>query len=52
LSQAQLAERLGVTQQTYQRHEAQPLKMSTERLLTILQILNTDAMLRFKGKSE
>lgn len=49
LSQAQVAERLGVTQQTYQRHEAHPLKMSSERLLTILQILNTDLLVRFKA---
>lgn len=50
LSQAQVAAQLGVTQQTYQRHEAQPLKMSSERLLAILMILNTDLMFRFKGK--
>jgi HTH-type transcriptional regulator / antitoxin HipB len=50
LSQAQVAEQLGVTQQTYQRHEAQPLKMSSERLLTILAILNTDLLVRFKAE--
>lgn len=50
LSQAQVAEQLGVTQQTYQRHEAQPLKMSSERLLTILTILNTDLLVRFKAE--
>jgi len=50
MSQAQVAEQLGVTQQTYQRHEAQPLKMSSERLLAIVTILNTDLMFRFKGE--
>lgn len=50
LSQAQVAAQLGVTQQTYQRHEAQPLKMSSEKLLAILAILNTDLMFRFKGE--
>ena len=50
LSQTQVAEQLGVTQQTYQRHEAQPLKMSSERLLTILTILNTDLLVRFKAE--
>lgn len=50
LSQAQVAEQLGVTQQTYQRHEAQPMKMSSERLLTILTILNTDLLVRFKAE--
>jgi transcriptional regulator with XRE-family HTH domain len=46
LTQAQLAERLGVSQQSYAKLEADPTKASFERLFTILQILRVDLILR------
>lgn len=45
LTQAQVAERLGVSQQSYAKLEADPSKASFERLFTILQILRVDLVL-------
>jgi transcriptional regulator with XRE-family HTH domain len=45
LTQAQVAERLGVSQQSYAKLEADPSKASFERLFTILQILRVDLIL-------
>jgi transcriptional regulator with XRE-family HTH domain len=45
LTQAQLAARLGVSQQSYAKLEAAPEKASFDRLFTILQILRIDLVL-------
>jgi transcriptional regulator with XRE-family HTH domain len=45
LTQAQLAQRLGISQQSYAKLEADPTKASFERLFTILQILRVDFIL-------
>lgn len=45
LTQAQLAARLGVSQQSYAKLESAPEKASFERLFTILQILRIDLIL-------
>lgn len=45
LSQAQLAEKLGVSQQAYARIEANPAATSVERLFTILRLLGVSIAL-------
>lgn len=46
LTQAQLANRLGISQQSYAKLEAAPEKASFERLYTILQMLRVEVALR------
>jgi transcriptional regulator with XRE-family HTH domain len=46
LTQAQLAARLGISQQSYAKLEADPAKASFERLFTILQLLRVEVALR------
>jgi len=45
LSQAAIASRLGVTQQSYAKIEANPAATSVERLFTILRLLGTEIVL-------
>lgn len=45
LTQAQLAERLGVTQQTYARFEADPSTASVERLFRVMRVLGIELTL-------
>lgn len=45
LSQAEVAARLGVTQQSYARIEANPTATSVERLFTILRLLGGEIVL-------
>lgn len=45
LTQAQMAARLGVTQQTYARLEANPSRASIERIFKVLQALGVDLVL-------
>lgn len=45
LTQAALAERLGVTQQTYARFEADPTKASLDRLFRVMRILGIELTL-------
>ncbi|MGO4305498.1 helix-turn-helix domain-containing protein [Cupriavidus sp. RAF12] len=45
LTQAELAARLGVSQQTYARLEANPDRVSMARLLAVLQALEVDLQL-------
>lgn len=45
LSQAALASRLGVTQQSYAKIEANPATTSVERLFTILRLLGIEIVL-------
>ncbi|OZI20967.1 hypothetical protein CAL26_26320 [Bordetella genomosp. 9] len=46
LTQAQLAARLGISQQSYAKLEAAPAKASVERLFTVLQMLRVEVHLR------
>ena len=46
LTQAQLAERLGVVQQSYARMESQPAATSVSNLMKILGVLGVDLVLR------
>jgi transcriptional regulator with XRE-family HTH domain len=52
LTQAQLASRLGISQQSYAKLEAAPEKAGFERLFAILQILQVDLVLRPRGQDE
>ncbi|WP_297351222.1 helix-turn-helix transcriptional regulator [Paraburkholderia sp.] len=45
LTQAMLASRLGVTQQTYAQLEADPSAVSVERLFKVLRVLEVDVVL-------
>jgi HTH-type transcriptional regulator/antitoxin HipB len=45
LTQAKMASRLGVTQQTYAQLEANPASASIERLFRVLRVLNVDLVL-------
>ncbi|PTB21230.1 XRE family transcriptional regulator [Trinickia symbiotica] len=45
LTQAKMASRLGVTQQTYAQLEANPASASVERLFRVLRVLNVDLVL-------
>lgn len=45
LTQAQMAARLGVTQQTYARLEANPSRASIERIFKVLQALGVELVL-------
>ncbi|OZI63041.1 helix-turn-helix domain-containing protein [Bordetella genomosp. 11] len=46
LTQAQLAARLGISQQSYAKLEAAPAKASFERIYRILQLLRVELALR------
>lgn len=48
LTQAEIALRLGVTQQTYSALERNASKVSTQRLLQLLQLLGVDMVLQTK----
>jgi HTH-type transcriptional regulator / antitoxin HipB len=45
LTQAMMAEQLGVTQQTYAQLEANPAAASMERLFKVLRVLNVELSL-------
>ncbi len=45
LTQADVAERMGVTQQTYAQLEAKPESASIDRLFRVLRLLNVDMTL-------
>jgi HTH-type transcriptional regulator / antitoxin HipB len=45
LTQAMMAEQLGVTQQTYAQLEANPAAASLERLFKVLRVLNVELSL-------
>ena len=45
VTQASMAEKLGITQQSYAYFEAQPTKATLERLFTVLRLLNVDLSL-------
>ncbi|WP_084187474.1 helix-turn-helix transcriptional regulator [Andreprevotia chitinilytica] len=45
LTQAALAERLGITQQSYAQLEANPASVSVERLFKVLRILDVELVL-------
>lgn len=47
LTQAQVAERLGVTQQTYSQLEAKPEAVSVDRLFRVLRLLKVDMTLSY-----
>jgi len=49
LTQAELAARLGVSQQSYARLEANPGRASMARILTVLQALEVDLVLSPRG---
>ena len=52
LTQAMLASRLGVTQQTYAQLEADPSAGSVERLFKVLRVLEVDVVLAQTAASE
>jgi len=52
LTQAMLASRLGVTQQTYAQLEADPSAVSVERLFKVLRVLEVDVVLAQTAASE
>ncbi|CAG2150611.1 hypothetical protein LMG19282_03815 [Cupriavidus campinensis] len=52
LTQAQLAARLGVSQQTYARLEANPARVSVERLHAVLQALDVEMLLSTNGDED
>lgn len=45
LTQAAMAERLGITQQSYAYFEANPATATVERLVTVLRMLNVEILL-------
>lgn len=45
LTQAAMAEKLGITQQSYAYFEAKPATATVERLFTVLRLLNVDISL-------
>lgn len=47
LTQAGMASRLGVTQQTYAQLEANPAAVSVERLFKVLRVLNVDLTMAY-----
>ncbi|AOJ84176.1 gluconate transporter [Burkholderia savannae] len=47
LTQAMVASRLGVTQQTYAQFEANPASASVERLFKVLRVLNVELTLTY-----
>ena len=49
MTQTQLADRLGITQQALSALERNAAKVSTERLLELLNILGVDVVLRKKS---
>ncbi len=51
LTQAELAARLGVSQQSYARLEANPGRASMARILTVLQALEVELVLSPRGKA-
>ncbi len=51
LTQAQMAARLGITQQTYARLEANPDRASVERIFRVLQALGVDLVLSVRAPS-
>ncbi|MBP6037690.1 MAG: helix-turn-helix transcriptional regulator [Azonexus sp.] len=51
LTQAALAEKLGVTQQSYAAFEANPAAASLERLFTVLRLLDVDISLAKSGSA-
>ncbi|WP_454766335.1 helix-turn-helix domain-containing protein [Cupriavidus campinensis] len=52
LTQAELAARLGVSQQTYARLEANPGRVSVERLHAVLQALDVEIQLSPQGDDD
>ena len=48
LTQASLAQRLGITQQSYAKLEADPASASIERLFKVLQLLDVELILSEK----
>ncbi|MBV8272752.1 MAG: helix-turn-helix domain-containing protein [Cupriavidus sp.] len=51
LTQAELAARLGVSQQSYARLEANPGRASMARILTVLQALEVELVLSPRGRT-
>ena len=51
LTQAEAAERLGVTQQTFSALERNAASVSTERLMKLLALLGVELVLRPAGKA-
>lgn len=52
LTQAELAKKLGITQQSYAQLEANPASASLERLFKVLQLLEVDLILADKPVEE
>jgi len=52
LTQAELAKKLGITQQSYAQLEANPVSASLERLFKVLQLLEVDLILADKSVEE
>ncbi|SFZ79558.1 helix-turn-helix domain-containing protein [Chitinimonas taiwanensis] len=50
LRQIDVAERMGITQQSYAKLEANPASASLERLYSVLQILQVDLVLRIASE--
>ena len=48
VTQAEMAEKLGITQQSYAQIEADPSRTSVERLFVILRLLNVEIILDAK----
>ena len=51
LTQAQVANHLGVTQQTYAQFEAKPESASVERLFNVLMLLKADLILAERSET-
>jgi HTH-type transcriptional regulator / antitoxin HipB len=49
LTQAQMADRLQITQERYSQIERNPEAVATERLLEIFAVLGVDVLLRLRG---
>lgn len=52
LTQADLAEKLGITQQSYAQIEADPSRTSVERLFVVLRLLNVEIVLDARDPSK
>ncbi|CAB3789485.1 helix-turn-helix transcriptional regulator [Pararobbsia alpina] len=52
LTQAAMAERLGITQQSYAQLEAKPASASVERLFKILRLLDVDIQLSYAASPQ
>jgi HTH-type transcriptional regulator/antitoxin HipB len=52
LTQAAMAEKLGITQQSYAQLEAKPASASVERLFKILRLLNVDIRLAYTASPQ